>query len=103
MADLIERDLVLAQLESNVHAVRGMTGDEEVPGLLIAQAIVKDYPASTRYAELEQAARELMCVHGQDVRMPFLSPCYGEWNRIDKALRAIHTALTNLDKEQGNE
>ena len=90
MPDLIEREAtiaVVARLHDNQYNIDEALDD------------IRALPASTRYAELERAARELVAtakeVYG-----------FGEYTYVAVSLRTtthLRAALANLDKEQGNE
>ena len=91
MSDLIERE----EAEAILWGLHWDTGESITVELKKLAAL----PASTRYAELERAARELRNEACEDLTVADKI----EWIVSPGNMTALRTALANLDREQGNE
>ena len=115
MPDLIERKAVVAMLRRDAFTFGDQITETEKTlierSFKAAALLVENFPASTRYAELERAASSFLA--GQDaldsiVQVTIRSNiCPDDYNEcvylLDRARDDLRAALANLDKEQGNE
>ena len=102
VSELIEREAVVLEAEAVGKMPFGAdesfhTGWDQCAEVLSKR--LQALPVSTRYAELERAARELSAN-----ATIWLNDSWSEVvDAYPEDIRALRTALANLDKEQGNE